>query len=352
MLTLKGVTKQYFYGDRLFGALDLEVKNGEIVAILGAVGSGKTSLLKTIAGIEEHEGEILLDGNPIKKKTDDIIMVFDDGAVFKNKTVFDNLAYPLVIRKTDKTEIAKKVISAAENFGIGACLTMRASKLSEEEKRRMSAARLLLRESKLVIVDDLTAGLPKEQATPLFDDLAKVLYDKSKNGASVIYATDDRTQAFYLADKILVLVGGQIKQIGTRADMWKTPKSLWAAQAIDKDYNHKKATLTLENEVLKLVFDNQDNNFVLDISGIKDSICPSFFNGEVYVGFHKKDVTEGGIKEKVRYVFLSHGAYILQTESGIKIACDKKLEEVSYVPKVNALTLFDAATENSIMRNK
>ncbi len=352
MLTLKGVTKQYFYGERLFGALDLDVKNGEIVAILGAVGSGKTSLLKTIAGIEEHEGEILLDGNPIKKKTDDIIMLFDDGAVFKNKTVFDNLAYPLAIRKTDKTEIAKRVISAAENFGIGACLTMRAGKLSDEEKRRMSAARLLLRESKLVLVDDLTAGLPKEQSAPLFEDVAKVLYDKAKSGASVIYATDDREQAFYLADKIVVLVGGQIKQIGTRADMWKSPKSLWAAQAADKDYNYKKATLTFENDILNLVFDNERTKFSLDITEIKDDICSSFFGHEVYVGFHKKDVTEGGIKEKVRYVFLSHGAYILQAESGIKIACDKKLEEVSYAPKISALTLFDAVTENSIMRNK
>ena len=77
MLKLEGVVKQYSYGKRLFGTMDLTIDDGEILSVLGLEGSGKTTFLKTVAGIEEYEGKITLDGNKIEGRTDDVIMVFE-----------------------------------------------------------------------------------------------------------------------------------------------------------------------------------------------------------------------------------------------------------------------------------
>ena len=153
MLTLEGFAKQYLYGARLFGGVDVSFGDGEVVAVLGGEGSGKTSFLKALCGAEKAEGKVLLDGAPIARRTDDVIMVFDDGAVFGHRTVYDNLAYPLVLRKTDRAEIASRVINAAERMGIGACLNMRARALSPVERRRMSLARLLVRDARLCLID-------------------------------------------------------------------------------------------------------------------------------------------------------------------------------------------------------
>ena len=114
MLSLDGFAVQYLYGARLFGGVDAEFGDGEIVAVYGGEGSGKTSFLKALCGAERAEGSVLLDGEPVVPKTDKIVMVFDDGAVFGTKSVYDNLAYPLKIRGFDRTEIAARVPAAAE----------------------------------------------------------------------------------------------------------------------------------------------------------------------------------------------------------------------------------------------
>lgn len=94
MIELKGVTKQYLYGARVLGSVELKVDDGGIVALLGDKGSGKTTLLKVAAGVTDCEGEVLISGAPLAKRPDDVLMVFDDLAVFKNRTFYYNLAYP------------------------------------------------------------------------------------------------------------------------------------------------------------------------------------------------------------------------------------------------------------------
>ena len=208
MLHLESVVKQYSYGKRLFGAVDLTLRDGEVLSVLGGEGSGKTTLLKTIAGLEEHEGKITLDGVELKSKTDDVIMVFDDGALFPFKTVFDNLAYPLKIRGVDKVEIAKIVVFAAESFGVSACLGQRARTLTPLERRKVSLARILMRKAKLILIDDFLKGMPQEEIDHLFDRTTRVLYGLAKEGAVVIYTTSSPRYAYSFGDRTMVLVDG------------------------------------------------------------------------------------------------------------------------------------------------
>ena len=216
MLKLEGVVKQYSYGKRLFGAVDMTVNDGEILSILGLQGAGKTTLLKTIAGIEEYEGKITLDGKEIKGRTDDVIMVFDDGALFPQKTVFDNLAYPLKIRGFHKVEIAEKVMKVADDFGLFATLKTRVKNLTLAEKRKVSLARLLMRESRLILIDDFLKDMPLSDADDLFDEVSKICFDLAQNnGTTVIFATETPRYAFGFGDRTMVLVDGTIMQIGT-----------------------------------------------------------------------------------------------------------------------------------------
>ena len=258
MLTLEGFAKQYLYGARLFGGVDAEFRDGEVVSVYGGEGSGKTSFLKALCGAEKAEGRVLLDGVPVERKTDRVIMVFEDGAVFPFKSVYDNLAYPLVIRGMDKTEIASRVIAAAEEMGIGGCLSLRARALSPAEKRRMSLARLVVRDARLCLVDEPSAGLSREDAESVFADFLPLVRRLAGRGTTVIYSTSDRGEAVAAADRMAVLAHGELKQLAPPSVIRRAPASIWAAQALDAHYNFVKCVLTEQNGRLNLVFGEDD----------------------------------------------------------------------------------------------
>ena len=381
MLKLEGVVKQYSYGNRLFGAVDMTLEKGEILAVLGLEGSGKTTFLKTVAGIDEYEGKITLDGNEIKGRTDDVIMVFDDGALFPSKTVFDNLAYPLKIRGVHKVEIAEKVMKVADKFGLFAILKTRAKCLTLAEKRRVSLARILMREAKLILIDDFLSDLPTSEADALFDEVTRVLFDLAKeNGTTVIFATDNPRYAFAFGDKTMVLVGGEIKQIGTHKDMWQTPTTVWSAKAVDPCFNTIKGTLSFENDRLTFVSSPLNQTFSLDEDGkvvwqdadlyktisidvteMKDDILPDFIGKEILLGWHGNEFifTDDGIPLNITFVKKQGDKIVIVGDydyEEIKVVVDntfdyKNTTRIEVLPELANL-LFFTITENSIMKRK
>lgn len=380
MLKLEGVAKQYSYGKRLFGALDMTLENGEILSILGLEGSGKTTFLKTVAGIEEYEGKITLDGGVIKGRTDDIIMVFDDCALFPTKTVFDNLAYPLKIRGVNKVEIAEKVMQVADKFGLFAVLKTRARSLTILEKRKVSLARILMREAKLVLIDDFLKDLPTIDANTLFDEVTRVLYDLAKNhGTTVIFATDNPRYALDFSDKTMVLVDGTIKQIGTFADMWSQPTTVWSAKAVDDTFNTIKGTLNCENDRLTFVstplnatFSLDENNEVkwqdadlykvltLDVTSRRDDIIEAYIGKDILIGWHGEDyeISDDGIPLDITFQRNKDGKIVLEGDydyEEIKVVDPtgnmKTTEKISVLPKLDKLHFF-TVTENSILKRK
>lgn len=381
MLKLEGVVKQYSYGKRLFGTMDLTIDDGEILSVLGLEGSGKTTFLKTVAGIEEYEGKITLDGNKIEGRTDDVIMVFDDGALFPQKTVFDNLAYPLKIRGVNKVEIAEKVMQVADEFGLFAVLKTRAKNLTLLEKRKVSLARILMREVRLILLDDFLKDLPTTDADFLFDEVSRVLFRLAKdNGVAVIFATDNPRYALGFGDKTMVLVDGEVKQIGTYTDIWSSPTTVWSAKAVDECYNTIKGTLTLENDRLTFVSSPLNQTFSLDDEGKvlwqdadlykvvtidvterKDDIVPDFFGKDVLMGWHGVDfeINDYGLPIDVNYVKNKNDKIVLCGDYDYEeiraviddTADNRKLEKIAVLPKVSKVQFF-TNTENSIMKRK
>lgn len=348
MLALSGFAKQYLYGARLFGGVDAVFGDGEVVAVYGGERSGKTSFLKSLCGVEPAEGSVLLDGAPIPRRTDDVIMVFDDGAVFGMRAVFDNLAYPLKLRGTDRTEIASRVVAAAEGMGIGACLNMRAAKLTPAERRRMSLARLTVRPARLCLVDDPTAGLTREDAREVFRDFFSVVRKLRACGTTVIFSTSEREETA-ISDRIVVLVNGEVKQIASARDIARAPESVWAAQAVDEHYNVAKAVINDENGRLKLVFGENDE---IDAEVLRERIVESYKGKEVLVGWFPTGAAKG------RDTRTAETAYVLETAAGCLMCsedgfCEFATERrpaVSVRPDAECLTLFDGTNEFSIMR--
>lgn len=354
MLRFVGVTKQYLYGARLFGALDLTVADGEIIAVYGDEGAGKTSFLKTAAGAEECEGEVLLDGKKVGGRTDDVIMVFEDGAVFKWRTAFDNLAYPLKLRGTDKVEIASRVLAAAEKTGIGGvCLDLRARSLSAAERRRMSLARLFLRDAKLLVIDEPTAGLSRKEAESLWSDVAPLLKEKAAQGVTVIYSTSSREEALSICDRLVVLHNGEVKQIASVPEILRDPENVWAAQAVDGNYNYEKCLLFDENGALNIVFRNGKR---ISAEVFRGKIAEGYVGKEVLCGWYPtKSATacgsaREGFSERVVYSVADRYGRTLTTKSGLRTRSDADAETADAYPCEDGFALFDATNENSITK--
>lgn len=346
MLTLSGFAKQYLYGARLFGGVDAEFRDGETVAVYGGEGSGKTSFLKTICGAERAEGEVLLDGERIERRTDKVIMVFDDGAVFRTRTVFDNLAYPLKLRGMERAEIASRVVAAAEETGIGGCLNVRAGRLTPAERRRMSLARLIVRPARLCLIDEPTAGLSREDAREVFRDFFSIVRRLRAEGTTVIFSTSSREET-EIADRIVVLVSGEVKQIASLQDIAKAPESVWAAQAVDEHYNVAKAVLCDENGVLKLVFGENDE---IEAECLRGRIAEEYIGKEVLAGWFPDAAAEGGATAPAAYVLHRANGFVMCAEEGFAEFSVRRKESVSLRPDVARVTLFDRTNEFSIMR--
>ncbi len=349
MLELKGVSKQYLYGAKVFGSLDFTVNDGEIIAVYGAEASGKTTLLKVIGSVTDCEGQILLDGKEIVTRTDDTIIVFDDLALFENRSGKYNLSYPLKIRGLDKLEIERRVNFAASEMGVVAYLGERVKGLSLYEKKRLALARILLRDAKLILVDDVTSGLDENSAKMLWKEVVKLFKKKASEGCIVIYTTDKRHEALSICDKLLVLNYGEMKQFDTVESIAKHPQSVWSAQVIDEHYHFERAMLEIVDGTPKLVFDGVDKKIVLDASFFDGKIASNYIGQRVYVGWNCTSFASEGERFEDVVLSLRDGqAWLNYTKSGVVVKGDKK-DVVCTLPQIEKVNLFDFTNENSIL---
>ncbi len=346
MIQLEGVSKQYLYGARVLFGVDLTVGDGEILAVLGDEQSGKTTLLKVIAGVTECEGKVLVDGAPIAKKPDDVIMVFDDLALFENRSCYYNLAYPLKIRGLDKAEIDERVKKSAMRAGITASLFEKVRKMSLIDKKRLAFARLFLRNTRAILIDDITRGLDKDEAEILWSEVAPVLVEKAREGQSVIFSTRDVGEALSIGDVFAVLHYREVKQIGSFDEIVNFPSNVWAVEAFDKDYHFEKAVLSLDDGKLCLV---TNDGYIIDASAFEAKIADGYVGKEVLVGWASDayDV-DGERKIKVDYALRKKDGYVL-VAGDTRIKSKQKLQEVGTLPLANRVWLFDKTNENSIV---
>ncbi len=219
--------------------VELEVKSGEFMVVMGPSGHGKTTLLRVVAGLEEPtDGEVwigdMLAASPRKgifvpPKDRNIGMVFQNWALYPHMKVFDNIAFPLKIKKLPKAEIEKKVREIAEVLGIAETLDRYPRQLSGGQQQRVAIARALVKEPHVLLMDEPFSNLDariRVTARAFVKDIQRKL------GITTILVTHDPADALTLADRIAVLRRGVIQQIGLPNEIYDKPTNVFVANFI------------------------------------------------------------------------------------------------------------------------
>ena len=229
-VTLDNVSK--FYGDvRATHDLSFHCEDGQMLALLGPSGCGKTSTLKMIAGIEEVDsGEIHIGTqlvNDLSPGQRNIAMVFEDYALYPNMSVFENIAFPLKLRKWPGQEIRKRIEPVLELLGLEDQRESDVRRLSGGAQQRVSIGRALVREPELIIFDEPLSHLDADQKVQLRTEIRRLQKDTGLTG---ILVTHDQTEATAMADLVVIMNHGKLQQIASPQSLYDHPANLFVAE--------------------------------------------------------------------------------------------------------------------------
>jgi ABC-type sugar transport system ATPase subunit len=219
------------YGEvEALAPLDLEVSEGELLAVVGPSGCGKTTLLRLIAGLEEPSaGRVLLGEHDVtgwRPGLRNVAMVFQSHALFPHLTVEENIGFGLAVRDVPAREIGARVRSAAELVGCTEHLSRRPHELSGGERQRVALARALVREPALLLLDEPLSNLDTSLRVSLRAELKEI---HRRVGGTTVHVTHDQVEALVLGDRIAVLDRGVLQQVGTPDEVWRRPANRFVA---------------------------------------------------------------------------------------------------------------------------
>lgn len=228
-LTLTGIRKSFGLVEVIKG-IDLDISDGEFVVFVGPSGCGKSTLLRMIAGLEEiSDGKLEIGDtrvNDIPAKSRGIAMVFQSYALYPHKTVYENMSFGLKIARRPKEEIEAAVRHAAGVLHIEHLLDRRPGQLSGGQRQRVAIGRAIVRDPKVFLFDEPLSNLDAALRVHMRVELAKL---HERLGATMIYVTHDQVEAMTLADRIVVMEGGEASQIGSPMELYHTPANLFVA---------------------------------------------------------------------------------------------------------------------------
>ena len=228
-VSLRQVRKTYDAQEIVHG-VDLEVADQEFVVLVGPSGCGKSTLLRMIAGLEDISGGEIAIGervvNEVDPKDRDVAMVFQDYALYPHLTVFQNIAFALQYRGVGKTEIAKRVAEAAAILDIEPLLQRKPRQLSGGQRQRVAMGRAIVREPKVFLFDEPLSNLDAKLRVQMRTEIKKL---RERVKTTAIYVTHDQVEAMTLADRIVLMNGGKVEQIGTPEDVYDEPATLFVA---------------------------------------------------------------------------------------------------------------------------
>jgi len=231
-IELKGAEK--WYGQvQVIKGVDLEIEEGEFIIFVGPSGCGKSTLLRMIAGLEEtSRGQIMIGGVDATSKPPaerGLAMVFQSYALYPHMSVRDNMGFSLKAAGADKAVIKEKVDEAARVLKLEALLERRPKDLSGGQRQRVAIGRSIVRDPTAFLFDEPLSNLDASLRVEMRYEIAKL---HQTLGSTMIYVTHDQVEAMTLADRIVVLEGGHISQVGTPRELYENPGNLFVAQFI------------------------------------------------------------------------------------------------------------------------
>jgi putative spermidine/putrescine transport system ATP-binding protein len=235
-LRLRGLAKTYPGADSpAVSGVDLDVRQGEMVALLGPSGCGKTTTLRMVAGlIEPTAGEILLDGKeigaaPVHKRG--MGMVFQSYALFPHLTVARNVAFGLETRGVPKPERQRRVIEALELVRLGQLADRRIGQLSGGQQQRVALARALVVQPTVLLLDEPMSNLDAKLRDAMRTEIREL---QQRTGTTALFVTHDQDEALSMADVVAVMSDGVVEQVGTPEEVYERPRTRFVAEFIGR----------------------------------------------------------------------------------------------------------------------
>ena len=230
---LDRVGKRYPNGFEAVRDVQIDIADGEFIVLVGPSGCGKTTTLRMVAGLEGiTSGELRIDGrvvNDLPPKARDVAMVFQSYALYPHMTVFENMAFGLTIQKLPKAEIEARVREAAERLGLSDLLDRKPKQMSGGQRQRVAMGRAIVRRPRVFLFDEPLSNLDAKLRLQMRIELGRL---HTSLGATSLYVTHDQVEAMTLADRIVLLAGGEVQQIGAPLELYSKPANVFVASFI------------------------------------------------------------------------------------------------------------------------
>lgn len=342
-IQLRNINKRWgsFVGVENF---DLTIADREFLVLLGPSGCGKTTTMRMIAGLEDiTEGEILIDGkvvNDLDPKDRDVAMVFQSYGLYPHLNVYENIRFPLKVRKADPDTHDERVRRASAMVELDDFLHRKPAELSGGQRQRVALARAIVREPNVFLMDEPLSNLDAKLRVSTRAQIKNLSHELQ---VTTVYVTHDQIEAMTLADRVVVMKQGKIQQVGTPTDIYDNPANTFVASFIGSpamnlmDGTLKGGTFTGKNAV---------------INGLDAA------DGEVTLGFRAEDAglavtpAKGQITAPIYTIELLGDAVMLTVKAGgqlVSVKTTKEFrakigEEISFSVPADICHIFDQAS--------
>jgi multiple sugar transport system ATP-binding protein len=338
-----------FAGVEALIELELDVPDGTFLALLGPSGCGKTTALRILAGLEEPtSGSVFLGERNVTRlqpKDRDIAMVFQSYALYPHKSVADNIAYPLRVRKVPKPERAERVAEVARMLSIDPLLDRMPRQLSGGQRQRVALARAIVREPRVFLMDEPLSNLDAQLRLQMRIEIKRL---QKQLAVTTLYVTHDQVEAMTMADMVAVMHEGRLQQLATPADLYARPANLFVARFCGSPPMN-----VLQGEVTSGVFAHGRGSIDLGAELVRGTAMlgfrpehaamvapgtPNTLEGEVYV-------VEPLGNETLITIALGDDLINLRAAAGVDPAIGTR---IGLLPERSRLHLFDSETGAAI----
>jgi ABC-type sugar transport system ATPase subunit len=341
-LVLTDICKSFGDG-AVLESIDLSVADGEFLVILGPSGCGKSTLLRLIAGLETADcGQILIGGDDVADlapKDRDVAMVFQNYALYPHMTVFDNIAFPLKMKRTPRVEASNKVNEVAKMLGLSEMLDRKPRTLSGGQRQRVAVGRAIVRSPALFLFDEPLSNLDAGLRVAMRTEIRQLM---SRLNATALYVTHDQEEALTMGDRIAVLSEGKIAQLGTPQEIYDKPTSVFVAAFVGSPSMNVLDGIVRENGSISI-----DDESVLPSISLKNS----YAGRPVKVGFRPEScsIGEGWAMKVESSEFFGNDVYVYGRVSGQRITvrvdpafqCEA-VDVLGILPRIESVHVFDS----------
>jgi multiple sugar transport system ATP-binding protein len=345
-VTFDKVSKRYTPETTAVSELDLDIKDKEFLVLVGPSGCGKSTALRMLAGLESiSDGTITIGDrvvNEVSSRDRDIAMVFQSYALYPHMTVYDNMAFPLKMRKTPRAEIDTRVKNAANILGLEPYLQRRPRALSGGQRQRVALGRAIVRDPAVFLLDEPLSNLDAQLRGQTRIELQKLHRDL---GTTFIYVTHDQVEAMTMGDRIALMRDGVLQQVATPDELYDRPANVYVAGFIGSPgMNFIPATIANGSEVTASGFKlTLPRKLPVDkvIMGIRPESLVHNPDGDGVMEM-KVDVVERLGSDQYVYGQVGGDAVIARTDPRLKVAAGD-LVKLEVDPSL--IHVFDADTE-------